>query len=144
MALFHGLWVSAHRPPARRARSRRGTGRPDRATCASPPPCVPPTSSVLSQVGGLPVANNLLNETFSKGHFKYFSFIKPVPAEKEVASAEKEVASAQKEVASATTAKPSPPLPVEKKWWHIWKGGKKTRRNKSIKNIKRKKTKRRV
>jgi subtilisin-like proprotein convertase family protein len=32
--------------------------------CTPPPPCVPPTSSVLSQVGGLPVATNLINETF--------------------------------------------------------------------------------
>jgi hypothetical protein len=87
---------------------------------------------------------HLLNETFSKGHFKYFSFIKPAPTEKEVAPVQKEVASVQKELASATTSKPSPPPLVEKKWWHIWKGGKKTRRNKSIKNIKKKKTKRRM
>jgi len=33
--------------------------------CTPPPPCVSPTSSVLSQVGGVPVASNLINETFS-------------------------------------------------------------------------------
>jgi subtilisin-like proprotein convertase family protein len=32
--------------------------------CTPPPPCVSPTSSVLSQVGGIPVATNLINETF--------------------------------------------------------------------------------
>lgn len=37
----------------------------DGINCVPPPPCVPPTSSVLSQVGGLPVANNLINETFN-------------------------------------------------------------------------------
>ena len=105
-------------------------------------------------IDNIPVIH-LLNETFSKGHFKYFSFIKPAPAQKELTS---EISPA----VVASTAKPSIPLaskaepskaepskaepsnPVEKKWWHIWKGGKKTRRNKSIKNIKRKKTKRRV
>ena len=32
--------------------------------CVPPPPCVPPTSSILSQAGGLPVATTILNETF--------------------------------------------------------------------------------
>ena len=36
----------------------------DGINCVPPPPCVPPTSSVLSQVGGLPVATNVINETF--------------------------------------------------------------------------------
>jgi subtilisin-like proprotein convertase family protein len=33
--------------------------------CAPPPPCVPPTSSVLSQAGGVPVATNVFSETFN-------------------------------------------------------------------------------
>ncbi len=33
--------------------------------CVPPPPCVSPTSSVLSQAGGIPVAVNLFNETFN-------------------------------------------------------------------------------
>jgi hypothetical protein len=97
---------------------------------------------------------HLLNETFNKGHFKYFSFIKPVesaPAPAVVAPAPAVVAPAPAVVAPI----PAPPKPSnsplaskaeEKKWWHIWKGGKQTKRkhNKSIKNIKRKKTKRRA
>ena len=33
--------------------------------CSPPPPCTPPTSSILSQVGGPPVPTNLFNETFN-------------------------------------------------------------------------------
>ena len=86
---------------------------------------------------------HLLNETFNKGHFKYFSFIKPVePAQTTPAQTTPVVA--------VSTPKPSSPQVAskveEKKWWQVWKGGKKTKRkyNKSIKNIKHKKTKRRV
>ena len=34
-------------------------------TCTPPPPCQPPTSSILSQAGGPPVPTNLFNETFN-------------------------------------------------------------------------------
>ncbi len=33
--------------------------------CAAPPPCQAPTSSILSQAGGIPVATNLFSETFN-------------------------------------------------------------------------------
>lgn len=33
--------------------------------CAPPPPCQPATSSILSQVGGIPVASTPINETFN-------------------------------------------------------------------------------
>lgn len=33
--------------------------------CTPPPPCVPPTSSILSQAGGIPVATAVFNETFN-------------------------------------------------------------------------------
>ena len=32
--------------------------------CTPPPPCVPPTSTVLSQAGGIPVASTVFTETF--------------------------------------------------------------------------------
>ena len=94
---------------------------------------------------------HLLNETFNNGHFKYFSFIKPVePAQ--IAPAQ--IAPAPAPAVAVSTPKPLNPQvaskaeasKAEKKWWQVWKGGKKTKRkhNKSIKNIKHKKTKRRA
>ena len=88
---------------------------------------------------------HLLNETFHKGHFKYFSFIKPVEPTQTQAVAQIAPAPA----VAVSTPKPLNPQVTRnaetKKWWQGWKGGKKTKRkhNKSIKNIKHKKTKRR-
>ena len=93
---------------------------------------------------------HLLNETFNNGHFKYFSFIKPVEPAQAVGVAQK--TTAQAPAIAVSTPKPLNPqeaskaVAENKKWWQVWKGGKKTKRNhnKSIKNIKHKKTKRRV
>ena len=85
---------------------------------------------------------HLLNETFHKGHFKYFSFIKPDESSQTLKQIE------PVPTISISTHKTLPQVDIkggEKKWWQVWKGGKKTKRkhNKSIKNNKHKKTKRR-
>jgi hypothetical protein len=89
---------------------------------------------------------HLLNQTYSLGHFKYFSFIKPLAAVAAV-----KVAPALAPVAPTKPSSPQVASKVEEKkpWYskfNFFGGRKQTKRNhnKSIKNKKSKKTKRRM
>jgi len=91
---------------------------------------------------GIPVIH-LLNETSAKGHFKYFSFIEqaaqavavtqaPAPVAVQQAQAQAAPAVTQAPVVQAVQQVQSLPSGDEKKWWKVWKGGKKTKRKHKI------------
>ena len=97
---------------------------------------------------GIPVIH-LLNETSAKGHFKYFSFIEQATAVTQATAQATAVTQAQAvqqitAQAPAVTQAPAVQQPQqqaqvqalpsgdEKKWWKVWKGGKKTKRKHKI------------